>query len=436
MPPPHLTRAVLSPSTRPHAPSLLTLAPATDAARDAARAAFGFAGADPTAAERTAAIERLAVTAPERQLWDDLRALPAADDPAFLAAAQAIGAQDVAVVDAMRTRDVLPAGVGADPDADVTLVLQNDETYVSRSSVRPADAAAARVRVVNRDGFTHHVSAIALHDRTAVLGADDWGRFSWTPVDGGAVDAGESATFTIAVPTDAFGLWLGDAGTGDQASTLVQLQRGPRVQAVQPAADPGASPLHQAMDSDGDLWVSLAGIDAVARVTPAADFASSARTVHFIPGGRHTPTSPEAALEPADVAVDRRGVVWTTLLAGNAVARIDRSAARDGTADGVKVYRLPACVGEECPVPFAADPGAPRSRMPLQMEVTSTSTATHSSGSRRATSTGSGCCASRRTAASSARRTSTAAAPRRSAWPWTAPVTSGSPRASTTGSAG
>ena len=63
-----------------------------------------------------------------------------------------------ALVDAMRTRGALPAGVGADPDADLTLVLQNNETYVSRARLRPAAGGRVRVRVHNRDGFAHRVT--------------------------------------------------------------------------------------------------------------------------------------------------------------------------------------------------------------------------------------------------------------------------------------
>ena len=48
----------------------------------------------------------------------------------------------------MRTRDALPAGTGAVADADLTVVLENGETYVSRTSLRPA-AGRVRVTVVN-----------------------------------------------------------------------------------------------------------------------------------------------------------------------------------------------------------------------------------------------------------------------------------------------
>jgi streptogramin lyase len=368
MPPPGLTRAVLQPSTRGPVPALFTLQPATDRRRAAAAEAFGFAGRSPSAAERDAAIRRLAPEAPERMLWEDLRGLEV-DAPSFLDAARGVGAQDGVLVDAMRTRGTLPAGTGADPEADVTLVLQNGETYVSRTSLRPA-GGAVRVAIVNRDGFARRVSALALHDRRAVLGADDWGRFSWTALEGVDVAAGGSARLDLELPAGAFSLWLGDGETGDQAATMVALETGPRTQSVAPTADVGAAPLHQAIDAGGDHWVTLAGADAVVRLTPAADLAQSARSVSLIPGGRHGGTSTQPPLEPSDIAVDHRGVVWTTLALGNAIARIDPAAARDGTTAGVRVYPLPACRDEdECPAVFPREPGERLTRQPLQMKV-------------------------------------------------------------------
>ena len=368
MPAPGLTQAILQPNTRPDAPSLFTLAPATDAREAAAAAAFGFSGADPTAAERTAAIERLAATAPERQLWDDLRALPVGE-PSFLDDARRIGAQDGQLVDAMRTRDALPAGTGAVADADVTVVLQNGESYVSRTSLRPA-AGRVRVAVLNKDGFTHGVSAIALHDGAEVLPGDDWGRFAWTPLPGADVAPGEQATLTLDVPADAFALWIGDADTGDQAAALVALERGPRIQSVAPTADNGSLPLHQAVDAAGDHWISLSGADALVRLTPGADLAASTHTVALIPGGKHVPTDPQPPLQPTDVAVDHRGMVWTTLTLGNAIARIDPSAVQDGTTAGVRVYPLPVCGDGECKVVFPPEPGTLPSRQPLQTKLT------------------------------------------------------------------
>ena len=368
MPAPGLTQAILHPNTRPDTPSQFTLAPATEAREAAAATAFGFSGTTPTAAERTAAIERLADTAPERELWDDLRAL-SAGEPSFLDDARRIGAQDGTLVDGMRTRDALPAGTGADPDADLTVVIENGETYVSRTSLRPA-AGRVRVTVVNRDGFTHPVSAIALHDGAAVLPGDDWGRFAWTPLPGGDVAARAQTTLSLDVPADAFALWLGDAETGDQAATLVTLEHGPRLQSVAPTSDNGSLPLHQAVDAAGDHWISLSGADALVHLTPAADLSKSTRTVALIPGGKHAPSDPQPALQPTDVAVDHDGMVWTTLTLGNAIARVDPSAVQDGTTAGVRVYPLPACGDGECKVVFPPEPGTLPSRQPLQMKVT------------------------------------------------------------------
>ena len=271
----------------------------------------------------------------------------------------------------MRTRGALPAGTGADPDADVTLVLQNNETYVSRTSLRPGAGGRVRVRVLNRDGFAHAVSALALHDREPVQGPDDWGHFAWTALPGGEeVAAGEAAVIELDLPADAFTLWLGDDATGDQAATLIALEQGPRTQSIMPTADVSATPLHQAMDAAGDHWVTLAGVDAVLRLTPAGDLADSERESYLIPGGRHTADSPQPALEPSDVAVDQRGVVWTTLALGNGIARVDPAAAEDGTTKGGRVYPLPACGDDECPVIFPPDPAERPTRLPLQMKVT------------------------------------------------------------------
>ena len=106
------------------------------------------------------------------------------------------------------------------------------------------------------------------------------------------------------------------------------------------------------------------------RLTPAADLGASTRTVSLIPGGKHVPADPQPPLQPTDVAVDHRGMVWTTLTLGNGIARIDPSAVHDGTTDGVRVYPLPACGDGECKVVFPPEPGTRPSRQPLQMKVT------------------------------------------------------------------
>jgi len=368
MPPPRLTTAVLHPSTGAHGPSLHTLAPVGRAAA-ASAAALGFSGDAPTAAERRTAIERLAAAAPERQLWSDLLALPAESDVGFLAAARAIGEQSRSLVGAMRSRDSLPAGVLPDPRADVTVVLQNNEAYVSRTRVRPGDAL--RLQVVNRDGFAHSFSATGLTDRRAVLGALDWGSFDWVQLGNAVtVPAGGSSSMAMELPAGVFAVAAGDAGSGDQATALVELDRGPRTDGVTLGDSDSAAPLHTAFDATGALWVTLTGVDQVVRVEPGSDLASSPRTTVLMPGGAHEVTSERTPLEPADVAVDEHGIIWVTLALGNAIARIDPGQVRDGTDSGVRLYPLPPCGDDECAQPFVPVPDEPLTRGPLQMAVT------------------------------------------------------------------
>ena len=164
----------------------------------AAAAAFGFSGADPTAAERTAAIERLAATAPERQLWDDLRALPPGDPPSWTtpaASARRTASSSTPCAPATRSR---PARAPT-ADADVTVVLQNGETYVSRTSLRPA-AGRVRVAVVNRTASPMRSPPSRSTTARRCCPGDDWGRFAWTPLPGADVAAGEQATLTLDVP--------------------------------------------------------------------------------------------------------------------------------------------------------------------------------------------------------------------------------------------
>ena len=270
----------------------------------------------------------------------------------------------------MRTRDALPPGVAADPDADVTVVLQNNETYVSRTSLPPGRGPRA-CQVVNRDGFAHAVSAIALHDGAAVLPGDDWGRFAWTPLPGGDVAAGAQTTLTLDVPADAFALWLGDADTGDQAATrgrararAAPAERGAdRRQRLAPAPPGGRRrPATTGSPSPAPTRSCASPRPPTCRRAP--------RTVALIPGGKHAPSDPQPALQPTDVAVDHHGMVWTTLTLGNAIARVDPSAVQDGTTEGVRVYPLPACGDGECKVVFPPEPGTLPSRQPLQMKVT------------------------------------------------------------------
>jgi hypothetical protein len=57
-----------------------------------------------------------------------------------VAAARRAGADLRPLVGVMRTRTELPPGIAADPGADVTVALLNDEAYVSRTEVRAVAA--------------------------------------------------------------------------------------------------------------------------------------------------------------------------------------------------------------------------------------------------------------------------------------------------------
>ena len=320
----------------------------------------------------------------------------------------------------MRTRDAVPAGVGADPDADVTVVLRTTRPTCRASASGGRGRGAVRVQVVNRDGFEHDLGRRPARPprraRRRGLGPLRLGRAGRRRRRA----AGEAArTFTVACPADAFALWLGDAGTGDQAAaTVVELERGPRPAACARTTPTRPAPLHQAIDADGRLWVALAGIDAVARLTPGRRPVPHRDRSGPDPGRPPQPDErPRRRSAPADVAVDGRGIVWTTLTLGNA-DRAHRPGAVARRHDGRR-HGLPAAGlrrRRSARAPFPPEPGAPPTRLPLQMEVSAGRRGQHArSGSRRPAPTGSACCAWRRTAASSARRTSPAAAGRRSA---------------------
>ena len=409
--------------------------PRTSAAR-AAEQALGFAGAEPTAAERAAAIERLAAAAPERQLWDDLQALPAATDPGFLAAAKAIGAQDAVLVDAMRTRGALPAGDGRRPRRrrHARAAEQRDLRVAHLAAARRA-GGRVRVRVLNRDGFAHRVSALALHDREPRPGRRTTGAASPGRRCPAARTsrAGEAATVELDLPADAFTLWLGDDGTGDQAATLIELEQGPRMQSVTPTADVSATPLHQAMDAAGDHWVTLAGRRRRrCGSRPAADLADSARASFLIPGGRHTADSAAAAAR----AVGHRA---STTAASSGRRSRSATASRASTPPPPRTARpracastrCPPCGDDECPAVFPPDPGRAPHAPAAADEGHPGRAGQHArvvhGGQRRPHRPAA---RGARRHASSGRRTSPAAARRRSASGSTRPATCGSPRAS------
>jgi streptogramin lyase len=367
MPPPNVTAALLHPDLRPGYASLQTVQVATPARLSYVAGAFGFTGSAPTLAQKTAAIGRIGSAAPERILWDHLQALdPRA--PGFLEAARSVGIGDRVLVGVMRSREAIPPGVTTPPGVDLTVVLLNDETYVSPSALRLAPGASLTVALVNADGFAHRTQVLELSDRRAVYGALDWGEFNWRAlVPPGSADnlpPGNARIFTVTPSKGAFQLWVGDPDSGGQASAMVVLDRSPARQAYRFRPD-FSFPQHIAFDADGKIWVTLMGVDAVARLSPGADFSSSFEERFPLPGG-----NPDAALGPArqaphDIAVDGRGVVWATLLTGNAIARIDPSQVRAGTSRGITIYPLPPC--DACPAPFPPEPQVPPSRNPEQL---------------------------------------------------------------------
>ena len=369
MPPAGMVSAILDPNLKPGHETFAQLLPATAERLAAAEDAFGFAaGTTPSEAQKAAAIGRLADDAPEKQVWADLRRLDAGS-PGFLGAARAAGAGDRSLVAAMRARDQLPNGVGGDPSADVEVVLMNDEAYVSKREARVALGAAMKVAVTNRDKFTHGFQAVALSSRDRVFGALDWGAFAWTPLDAGGaatVPAGATRQVTVTPADGAFALWLGDGDLGDQAGVSVELERGPKVQSI-PVGPAFSLPVHGASDADGNIWVSLAGTDKIARITPAEDLPSSKIETFLVPGGETRPGMP-TTFGPADVVIDGRGIVWMTLPEGNGILRADPARVRDGTDEGVTVIPLKGC-DETCRPPVGPVTPAPLSRAPSHLRV-------------------------------------------------------------------
>jgi streptogramin lyase len=122
--------------------------------------------------------------------------------------------------------------------------------------------------------------------------------------------------------------------------------------------------------------LALGGTDEIARITPADDLASSRVERFLLPNGAHTLQATTFPLVPLDTAFDARGILWATLFAGNAIARIDPALVRDGTTDGIQVIPLAPCnTGIVCPPPLVPrlpppPPGTPDTRSPGQLTVT------------------------------------------------------------------
>src|SRR3954469_2226826 len=359
MPPPRLVSAILDPTLRAGHESATTLMPATAARRAA------------IATDKRAAIARLADASPEKQIWSALDGLPAQGDPGFLVAAHDAGTQLGDLVGAMRSRTELPAGVVADPGADATVLLQNNEAYMTRHDMRLDAGGSLRVQVVNRDGFAHTLTGFDLHKRNRIFGAWDWGEFDWSDaaLQGGSptLDPGAARTFTITPASDAFAVWLGDLDSGDQADAGISLDRGVKQQALRFGST--TPPVHPAPDRDGKVRGPLAGTDTIARVHPAGNLGDSAVDRFPLPNGRHIVDSPAAPLGPADVTVDGRGIVWSTLASGNGIARIDPARVNNGTADGIKIIPLEACTPAICRPTIPPVPNELPTRTPTRLKT-------------------------------------------------------------------
>jgi streptogramin lyase len=371
MPPAGMVSAILDPNIKPGHETFAQLAPATAGRLATVRSRFGFDPAQTLAAQRDALIGKLADDSPEKQIWTALKGL-GAGTPAFsLAAAHAVGTDDRSLVAAMRSRYSIPSGVAAgDPTAQITVVLMNDEAYISRRSLRLPSGAPVKISVINRDNLTHGFQAVALSARNRVFGALDWGDFSWTPLDVGAgatIAAGATATVTVAPSDSAFALWLGDPDLGDQAGMSIELDRGPKVQSI-PVGGPFAVPAHGVSDKQGNIWVTLLATDSIAKITPADDLAASQIQTFPIAGGQRTPGQPPI-FAPSDLVIDGQGILWAALTSGNAILRIDPAQVQDGTGNGMKILRLPPC-DTTCRPPLVPPTGPePITRVPAKLKV-------------------------------------------------------------------
>jgi hypothetical protein len=227
MPAPNTVSAILDPSTRPTEPSLSVLEPATAARVAAAQAALGT--------DKAGAIDRLADVAPEKQLWRDLRGL----NPADLAAAHTLGAQDRQLIGVMLTRTALPTGVPMDATADAVVAFMNNEVYLSKRTATIPPGAGMKVSVVNLDKFAHRFAAADLHTARGAA-AFEWGQFSWNAIGDVVVPASSTSVVSVTPAADSFGLWVGDLDSGDQASAILHVAAGPRV--LPPAPQPVVAP--------------------------------------------------------------------------------------------------------------------------------------------------------------------------------------------------
>jgi streptogramin lyase len=379
MPAPSSTSLVLDPNMKPGHETFAQMAIDSGNRLAAAEAAFGFSGAAPTADQKAAAIGKLAHESAEWQIWDALRRADPNDPAVSLDAAKSAGANNRILVAAMRSRDTLPVPSSADANAAVNVQFANGEAYVSRRELRLAPDTSAdgtvRLSVTNLDGFDHTFSARQLRGRAPVFGVLNWGRFTTGELDSVAVPAGQTRSLTVTPAADAFSLWVGDTELGDQSGMAISLDRGPRRQSLELGTGP-TKPLHQALDAQGRIWATMANSDEIVRITPADGAITDTTPERFpLPGGirdpQHLPPPDQPSaplLGPGDVAMDGHGIVWVTLTAGNAIARIDPGQTQAGTTAGIKVFHLTPC-DATCRRPPGPAVAGPLSRLPLQMRV-------------------------------------------------------------------
>jgi streptogramin lyase len=379
MPAPSSTSLVLDPNLRPGHETFAQLAIDRGTRLADAETVFGFSGNAPTPDQKAAAIGKLSHQAPEWQIWDALRRNDPSAPEVPLDAAKAAGADNRILVAAMRSRDTLPVPSSADPNAAINVQLANDEAYVSRRELRLAPDTSpdgsVTLSVANLDGFDHTFSVRQLRGRNPVTGVLNWGSFTTDRLDSVVVPAGEKRNLTVTPAGDAFSLWVGDTELGDQSGMAISLDRGPRRQSLELGLGP-IKPLHQTLDGSGRIWMTMANSDEIVRLTPGTANLTDATPERFpLPGGirdpQHLPPpdQPQAPLlGPGDIQVDGQGIVWVTLTAGNAIARIDPAQVTDGTTAGIKIFHLTPC-DATCRRPPGPAVAAPLSRLPLQLRL-------------------------------------------------------------------
>src|SRR5262245_35723416 len=322
MPPPRFVTAILDPNLRDGHTALSTILPA-DGTRLAALSATVAAGA-----------AKISDAAPEKQIWNALNQITAATP---VATANAIGSQlRNGVMPIMRVRTHLPAGIP--PAGEVTVAITNNEGYVSSPRARLVPGGTLQLGIVNQDPVARTIQPMALYNRRMAEGPNPWGQFDWVPVGAPVVvGPGGSVVVPVTPPNDAFELWVGDQSVGDQAGAVVELDRGPVIEAfkIPPPAPSSAAPLHDALDAQGRVYVTLAGLDKIARITPGGGPLASAGYETFdVPQGNCLPPPPDAPLVacgPQDIGVDQHGIVWATLALGNAILRFDPTQGVPGT---------------------------------------------------------------------------------------------------------